>query len=389
MGLDIRTLTIVTVAFALVCFLALLAIYTIYPKNKGLLVFTSGFLGFAIGFLLIGFRADIPLFLSVIIGNISIGLGTVVMGKGALQFLKSEFIFFRCSMVILILVACLLFYFLYVEPSVNARIVSVSFGLAAILAICAMLMLTVESDVKVAQRVTVIPLVVVSLFFFIRGVLTIAEEEKLGFMQSGTLHQLSFFFFIFLMIFSILGMFLMTTSRLENRLKRKSLKDSLTGLYNRFAIDELVEKEVARCKRHNTSLSIVLLDLDHFKSINDEFGHTVGDAVLHNLGKVLNKCVRGTDIAIRYGGEEFLVVLPETDTSGALQFAAKIRKHLKDIPMSKNPRLFVTASIGIAEFKADESFDQAVHEADSALYRSKENGRDTITLWDELIAEAW
>jgi len=159
-----------------------------------------------------------------------------------------------------------------------------------------------------------------------------------------------------------------------------AMHDSLTGLFNRRAFDELLAREVATCRRYGGTLSLVTIDLDHFKRVNDTYGHDVGDHVLQELADILRKVSRPSDLPCRWGGEEFSWLLPKTDVNGAMQAAERLRKEVEN-------HSFVaidsqTASLGVAEFKLDENGEALCRRADLALYKAKETGRNKVAIFD-------
>ena len=169
------------------------------------------------------------------------------------------------------------------------------------------------------------------------------------------------------------------------RLYEKTLElaqvDGLTGLANRRHLMERLKQERDRAERYHTSLSVIILDLDKFKSFNDTYGHLQGDELLKAFSSMLNDQIRSADIAGRYGGEEFCVVLPNTSVKGALVIAERIRKVMADIKIpvgDGRPPAGRTVSIGVAEFMGDESVEKILNAADSALYRAKEDGRNKV-----------
>ena len=170
----------------------------------------------------------------------------------------------------------------------------------------------------------------------------------------------------------------------RDNLEKQATHDKLTGLYNRHFMVEILEKEFSRALRHQSDLSCLLLDLDNFKDVNDTFGHTFGDLVLREFSAGLDQNIRKSDISIRYGGEEFMVLLPDTGIAGAQSIAEKIRatcekKRYDDGHNSTT----VTVSIGIASIKQHQLIDdkEIVACADKALYRSKAEGRNRITVY--------
>jgi diguanylate cyclase (GGDEF)-like protein len=167
-------------------------------------------------------------------------------------------------------------------------------------------------------------------------------------------------------------------ARLHGMVERQALVDGLTGLANRRAAADALHAEAARAKRLETPLSVVLADLDGFKDVNDVHGHAVGDEVLRVFADVLRETLRESDLAGRWGGEEFLLLLPGADEEGAAQLADRIRIAVAARPIASAPGLRVTASFGVAEFAGQSNTEQLVDAADSALYRAKRAGRDRV-----------
>ncbi len=166
------------------------------------------------------------------------------------------------------------------------------------------------------------------------------------------------------------------------RLYRQATRDPLSGLFNRRALMERIEEEVVRAKRHKRTLSILFLDLDRFKRINDKFGHLTGDEVLKAFARLMEEQLRKTDVVGRYGGEEFLVVLPETDMVSAEEVAERIRTACATRPVSdpENAVVHFTTSVGVAQLREGETTDALLTRADDSLYRAKESGRDCVVL---------
>jgi diguanylate cyclase (GGDEF)-like protein len=156
--------------------------------------------------------------------------------------------------------------------------------------------------------------------------------------------------------------------------------DALTGLLNRRAFLESTTREVARAKRYNEHLSVILLDVDHFKHINDKRGHAAGDMVLSAVGKLLNKSLRTCDIVARWGGEEFVLVLPSTPLSGAEEVAERVRSQLASavITDGNGDAVPVTASFGVAAYGGAETLEQVIDRADRAMYLAKSGGRNRV-----------
>jgi diguanylate cyclase (GGDEF)-like protein len=173
--------------------------------------------------------------------------------------------------------------------------------------------------------------------------------------------------------------------RLMDTLRESNLRDAMTGLHNRRFLEEYVETLVAASQRRKAQISILMLDLDYFKMVNDSHGHDAGDAVLKALAKVLTQSVRASDLVIRYGGEEFLIILQDTAEETADAVSEKIRAAVESLKVQVGGvTLQKTISIGISDFPKDsETFWQAVKYADVALYRAKEEGRNRVIRFDK------
>ena len=167
------------------------------------------------------------------------------------------------------------------------------------------------------------------------------------------------------------------------KLKDRSIKDELTGCYNHRYFQDILTSEISRAIRYNRPLSIIMLDIDHFKKINDKYGHTFGDKVLKGIGDILKKTVRGSDMVFRYGGEEFCVILPETDKERAFIGAERIRKKIAASAFRiKNKVLKVTVSGGINGFVGREITKEAfIDNADKVLYQAKNAGRNRVAIY--------
>ena len=174
-------------------------------------------------------------------------------------------------------------------------------------------------------------------------------------------------------------------------LSEVSSRDTLTGLYNRWYVIEKLDSELNRAIRHGSAMSLLMLDLDHFKRINDTWGHPAGDEVLKSVGKLLRESCRVYDVPGRYGGEEFCIVLPETKPGNTTVVAERIRKRLETTELScGDASIAVTASIGIAGMDMDSeegllSPAALIDRADRALYSAKTRGRNRIELWDRAL----
>lgn len=192
----------------------------------------------------------------------------------------------------------------------------------------------------------------------------------------------------FLKLFSKQIELAMTIAGLFQTVKEQAITDGMTGLYNRRYFEEFVQKEVVRSKRQNTKFSIIGIDLDHLKKINDKFGHNYGDMAIKAISEVLKSSCRTIDIAARMGGEEFNVILPGVDSQGGLIFAERIRKTIEAIPLEKIGN--ITASIGVGTWmEHSEDICELEELVDHAMYESKRTGRNRVTLAKPASETSW
>lgn len=175
---------------------------------------------------------------------------------------------------------------------------------------------------------------------------------------------------------------------LRNALQYKSAldasyRDPLTGVNNRAALNKVLERDIRLAKRHKQGLSILMMDLDHFKSINDLYGHTVGDEVLQKSAKAIGDCIRETDVCFRYGGEEFLVLLNNASHEDTLDIAKRIRKSIECMKFKSRKGDFnITTSIGCATLQAQDNAQRLIERADEMLYSAKNQGRNQVIIDD-------
>ena len=171
-------------------------------------------------------------------------------------------------------------------------------------------------------------------------------------------------------------------AQLFHELRENSLRDGLTGCFNRTHALDVIDTELRRARRSQMPVSLILFDIDHFKDVNDHHGHLCGDAVLAAVGAKMREVLRGSDLKCRYGGEEFLVLLPETPLEGAKRVADTLRRELADMPIAwKGEQVNVTASFGVSVALPSEIDPQAIiGRADAALYRAKDQGRNCVRL---------
>lgn len=172
--------------------------------------------------------------------------------------------------------------------------------------------------------------------------------------------------------------FVIKYNKLYEELKNLTLIDHLTELYNRRYFDMYFEKEYPLLVEKKSNLCLILLDIDHFKKINDNYGHVYGDKVLIRLSKIIKRSLRNTDTVVRMGGEEFVIILPETNIKTAVRIAQNVRENVANSKFFyKGERIVVTISLGVAKYN-NQSLVELLEEADNALYQAKDRGRNQV-----------
>jgi diguanylate cyclase (GGDEF)-like protein len=177
--------------------------------------------------------------------------------------------------------------------------------------------------------------------------------------------------------------------KLQDKLLQQSIHDSLTGLFNRRHMKDTLDSEIYKAKRHNTPFGVIMLDIDHFKKFNDDYGHEVGDMVLEKIGQLVKTTARPEDIPCRYGGEEFLVILPGANIEGANQCAVRLLEEARKLRIQNKSTLMrgITISVGVASYPVNGgTVDQIVKAADTAMFEAKTAGRDRVMISKEIAA---
>jgi diguanylate cyclase (GGDEF)-like protein len=182
----------------------------------------------------------------------------------------------------------------------------------------------------------------------------------------------------------------LANAKFHHELEQLAITDGLTGLYNHRHFQEKLSSELRRLRRFSDPLSLLLVDIDFFKKVNDSYGHPAGDEILRGVAKIIRGTVRHIDIPARYGGEEFAAILLGTNRDGARKMAERLRRAVTENRCSVNGKdLTVTVSIGSATSPSDaETHEQIIEKADQALYHAKRTGRNRCVLWDDISGNA-
>lgn len=235
-----------------------------------------------------------------------------------------------------------------------------------------------------ATRLLVVGLVIGALAFFARAMVAlISPQEVNDLLGPSQLQAVSFLLGMIVIIMTSIGFLLLYKERAEDDAQRQAATDPLTETFNRRMFLELGAKEVARSRRSHVPLSLIMMDLDHFKKVNDKHGHAAGDEVLRRFVDVTNICLRREDMLVRYGGEEFCVLLPEVSDLQAEALAERIRYAVEHATFRYRDQVIpTTVSVGVASLRGDEdeTLAELLQRADEALYAAKNGGRNRVVV---------
>jgi len=230
-----------------------------------------------------------------------------------------------------------------------------------------------------------------TLVFALRiGLVGISSWVGAELMQSSAVQTLTFMSTFAVVLVASMGFVFMARDRADEDNRRLAAVDSLTGVANRRALIAALDREVARASRQHTPMALMMVDIDHFKHVNDRYGHPAGDRVLCSVVNVLRQRVRAQDLVGRYGGEEFMVLLPDTGLVGAEQLAHELCKAVEESRCPADgvpgPGIAVTVSIGVfgGRLESGDSWDMLIAAADRALYQAKNNGRNRVEVATDL-----
>ncbi len=384
-GFDIRTLALTNLLLGLFLGVGSLIFARIHPSFRGFKALGYSYFLFSLGFILLGLRQYIPNLLSIIIANLAIVIGFSLLVVGILRFLNQERRVFEIySFVSFSLMLFSFVYFTYFQASVNARIFVMSFIVFTYSIFVSYKILT-NKDQKILTftRFLGFSFCICAFVYLLRMYFAFNEPTLENFMNAGAIHGFSLIVMQLVTITSFFSLTVSASQQLANQLTTQATVDSLTNIYNRRAFDEFAAKGVLRAQREKTPISLILMDIDLFKEVNDSYGHQVGDRVLQEFSLRLTSSLRQYDILARYGGEEFTLLLPDTNTETAMIIAEKLRYTIAQpvFLLEGGTELRVTASFGVATNQSDNiNWQHLISLTDQALYHAKESGRNCVKL---------
>jgi len=386
--LDIRTFAISTALILSILAVVMLVYQTHRKIYRGFRSWVWAQIMFALAYLMFGTRNILPDLFSIIIGNSVLLAGFFFARQGYRKFFDRHPYTKRSDIILLVLVILSLFVFTYVYTSYQIRTIIISIVACWVcMQITWELVWDVPNEMKPGAFFGAFFFELVSLITLHRMYEAITQPEQVDFLLP-TLANISIYALaIFVATASSFAALMLTSTRLELELKMTQDElellantDPLTGLYNRRYFKEVAQQEFVRARRFNQSFGILFADLDHFKSINDTYGHDRGDAVLAHIAHIIKRQVRQVDVVARLGGEEFIVLLIQSNEQSIPDVARRVREAIeKNIVEMDGDNIQCTVSIGISSLSSeDNSIEDIIKRADSAMYVAKENGRNRV-----------
>lgn len=384
MSLDVRTIMLVFSALTLM-FAGLMALAGKYSSNvKGVGHWAVANLLLSVGFgFSYSFSSTLPSEHAwpVIVAAILIVCGLTLQYSGIQRF-KEKPINWKFAIGAVAAITLSGIWFAGVHNDVMARAITNSLVFGLVFAACAReLLIPAESPLRIAYWLTGVSYACLSLLVFARAfILWQSSAESYGLFKNIPINPLTFLGICLLQFATMFGLILMLDYRLVGELRRLASLDPLTGAFNRRRLEEEAARLQARSVRTGDPMAVMMIDVDHFKLVNDRYGHHVGDEVLKHVARTISAAIRTDDYFARYGGEEFCILLPQTSKDEAYRLAERLRKVYADNPfVFDGQSLRSTISIGIADsIEAGQEFRSLVVAADQALYEAKQAGRNLV-----------
>ncbi|MBI4294096.1 MAG: GGDEF domain-containing protein [Betaproteobacteria bacterium] len=380
MHLDIRTLFLVAVMTMTLLGLVSLTFASLRPGNPAIRLWGASLLVLAGGLVLIVLRGVIPDVLSVVVGNM-VTVAAIVLGYRSLRMLRAQPLRDYLGWVLVLAITASAAFYLYVEPNITLRVVFFSAVAAFLLFRNAWLLgHDAPSDARASHRITA------GIFGFFgavhalrsAAVWVIGRPEDL--MAPHLPDAVLMLVTMAAIICATLGLLWLEVRRLQHDLAHLASIDQLTGALTRRAFSSEFAREVSRRERDKGSFGLAMFDIDHFKRINDEHGHLVGDELLRAIADSLRQGLRAHDVLCRYGGEEFVVLMPGADKAAATAVADRARRSIEHRGwITDKSGIVITVSAGVSAYPEDgRDWDALIGAADAALYTAKRRGRNCV-----------
>lgn len=375
--LDPRSLIFVAALLGLLCSVILFMLRRSFPPTIGGLVYWSrGLLGMVVASTLFGLTDVIPALFSVVLANLMLvgGIMSFYMGFRHFAGLSPQH---RLMGVVLFLLGGYVMWFTYVDDNYPARALLVTFTDSILFFACASLVARTTGRTLAGRFTSIVFMAIGAISFGRAAMLLFQLDSPTDVLGSSTTQKTYLAALAFSIVAITLGAMMLANERLRAALEFIVSHDQLTGAYSRAAFIDLLRKELARSRRNGHSLALLMFDLDHFKSVNDRFGHATGDRVLIDFVQRTKSLLRNADSIGRYGGEEFIALLPETTLEDAWIVAERICTGIATAASKELPSYTVSIGLAVAT-SGDTNPDILLSSADKALYAAKANGRNRV-----------
>ena len=330
------------------------------------------------GFVLLTLRDTLPPEITVVLANAFVAMGFAAYVVALRRFFRL-LVPWRTLVVLVAAAVAISTYWGLLAPDLTQRLIAVSTVLAALLGMSALIVY--QQGTGAVRHVAGLSFAGASGLMAYRAIILVFDPTLVtGVFQLTHVQLLTYAVGSVLPVIATIGFLLMCTERSQRELERAARVDYLTGCYNRRAIEELATQSIAAARRHGLPLSVLVLDIDHFKRINDELGHAVGDLALVESVQRIRALLRAEDMLGRLGGEEFIVLMPNADGNSAVSAGERIRLSFSEQPLQMDGHArAVTLSIGVAVLAPmDREFSQLLRRGDRAMYAAKNAGRDLV-----------
>lgn len=380
---DMRTITILIWIYNLFFGILIFILSKKTNRIKGLDYFGIAFFSLGLSFMLIGFRDLIPDFFTIIIAHQLICFGNIYLYLGAKKFKKIECKWRITDTIIQFSYFLIFLFYTYNNNNVNVRVIVYSFyEIFHMTRIILVLNLKTHVLIKKSLRYLSTIFVMTIILSILRIIDSIYGIQLQSLMDSGTIHT-SFALVVQLTPFVVIvGLLWVSNIINESELEEIALIDQLTGIYNRNAIIKLASSEFERNARTLVPVSVVMFDIDHFKKVNDTYGHLAGDVVIKRIAQIIKINIRDYDFFGRYGGEEFMMIMQEIKTDELKNKLNKLRMIIESMDFIYDSNIIkITISFGAyTTEKQPYDFQEAIKQADIALYKAKNNGRNQVII---------
>lgn len=351
--------------------------------REGMGYWALGLLAHTGTYLLFAMRGQVSDWISIVLGNVLLSSVFALFAEGVFQFQKrrsSRWWLWSPVLLVAVLFAALL-------PSYLARVAAgvVLFVFQSLLVVAAVLQKRKEIP-GIGQYFLVTGFLVLIAMMLLQGVgVMLYQDDIKSVLSSHWLPGLVFLASALCTVVVSLGLMLMAKERADERNRNLAMRDELTGLVNRRSLLESLEQQLAVARRNGQALALLMIDVDHFKRVNDTHGHLSGDKVLKDMARAIATRTRAQDLPGRLGGEEFLVILPNTRLAGAVQLAEGLRRGIEstEFQSASGQAITITVSIGLCEWGLlkQASCDDLISAADQALYLAKQKGRNRVEVF--------